>query len=63
MTSTSGASEWYGPLTIKYSRVTGDIIDASVTDGLLSYLSERQRRLDKRLREYLSSRLSLGGVQ
>jgi hypothetical protein len=32
---------------ISTSGVTGDLKDAYATDGLLSYLEERQRRLDK----------------
>ena len=41
-------------MTLKYNCL-GDIMDAWVTDGLYEYLSERERRREKRLQEYLSS--------
>jgi hypothetical protein len=40
--------------TIKYNCL-GDIMDAYVTDGLYTYLSERERRLEKRVQENSSS--------
>jgi hypothetical protein len=40
--------------TIEYNSL-GDILTASVTDGLYSYLTEQEKRRDKYLREYLSS--------
>jgi hypothetical protein len=40
--------------TIEYNSL-GDILTASVTDGLYSYLTEQEKRRDKYLREHLSS--------